>query len=475
MFERMQYSLPLSDSAKLTGPDWPNGAMVYADDISRAQAAAAVPSPAQQPAPAAATAAAATESPAKRRQLTARCTHGPNGMCSHCITITDDDLKALKEEPLNKAARFAPRHVERSAAAGANEVTGDLEWLCRHRPDQMCINCAPLKKGEKVELEMLCLHGPGGRCTNCLPPETTVTDRKYITYGEWDGARRARCEHGPSAMCPNCTPPAAVSYKLKANCAKHRPWPGGLCSDCAPPLADLKAQPYRHVDYVQFNNRAELEGFINLWSANERAGVQRAAWLYGYVAPDPNYPSGTKVVVEALYEPPQVWDPPTGAIKILPDQRQAHADALAAAMGLRRVGWMFTKKPLVEGGTEPTVSPRELQAMAALQNAFPNPSKLPNGTQAPGSQFVTVVVRKTKDGIEPLGYMGTDQMQALVRDGVTADATTADQKMRVKQQLPGQPPVPEVILSSNLRGRQRGVAVSRLPSCFSPRLACFWP
>jgi nuclear protein localization family protein 4 len=384
-------------------------------------------------------------------------------MCTYCTVITDDDLKNLKEEPLNKAARFAPRHVEKSIATGAaGNVTGDLEWLCRHRPDQMCINCAPLQKGDKVELEMLCQHGPTGRCTNCLPTDTTVTDRKYITYAEWDGARRAKCEHGPSAMCPNCTPPAAVSYKLKSNCSKHRPWPAGLCNDCAPPLADLKAQPYRHVDYVQFNNRPELEGFINLWSANERAGVQRAAWLYGYTAPDANYPSGTKIVVEALYEPPQVWDPPTGAIKILPDQRQAHADAVAAAMGLRRVGWMFTKKPMTDV-TAPTVAPRELQAMSALQNAFPNQHKLPNGTTAPGSQFVTVVIRKTKDGIEPLAYMATDQMQALVRDSVTCDATTADQKMRVKQQQQGEAPVPEVILSSQLRGRQRGVTVRTSP------------
>jgi nuclear protein localization family protein 4 len=367
------------------------------------------------------------------------------------MVVTDDDMKQLKEESINKVGKFASRHLEKAAATAAESgpLSGDLEWLCSHRPDQMCINCAPLKKGDRVDLEMLCQHGPSGRCTNCLPLDAGLAGRKFMPYKEWDAARRARCEHAFSAVCVNCTPPSAVSYKFKPGCGKHRPWPGGLCSECAPPLADLKAQPYRHVDLVQFNNRVELEGFINLWSGNERAGLQRAAWMYGYYAPDAHYPSGTKAVVEALYEPPQVWDGPTGAIRVLPDPKQKEVDAVVAALGLRRVGWIFTKKPLTPEAL--TVSPRELQAMAALQNAF--------GTSkaGPGSSFVTVVVRRTAEGIEPSGYMATDQMMALVRDGVVADAAPADPKVKVRKQGPGDPPMPEVILSSKLRGRQRGV------------------
>ena len=48
----------------------------------------------------------------------------------------------------------------------AEQLSGDMEWLCRHRADAMCTNCAPLRKGEEVQLPMLCLHGPSGRCTN---------------------------------------------------------------------------------------------------------------------------------------------------------------------------------------------------------------------------------------------------------------------------------------------------------------------
>ena len=40
--------------------------------------------------------------------------------------------------------------------------------MCRHPPHQMCTNCAPLHKGDKVKLQMLCQHGPEAKCTNCL-------------------------------------------------------------------------------------------------------------------------------------------------------------------------------------------------------------------------------------------------------------------------------------------------------------------
>lgn len=198
-----------------------------------------------------------------------------------------------------------------------------------------------------------------------------------------------------------------------------------------------------------FNNMAELQGLLSLWRRNEDAGAQRAAWMYGYYTPDPNYPSGTRVVVEALYEPPQAFEKTMGAIRLLPDaKKQKVADAIAGAAGLRRVGLFFTKRPKFPG--DPELAPRELLAMATLQNAFPQSAGLP------GSQFVTVVARAdAQDQVAPQGYQATDQMMALVRDGVLADATPLDTRMKVKPTVPGEPPLPEVIDSSFKRGRQR--------------------
>jgi nuclear protein localization family protein 4 len=351
----------------------------------------------------------------------------------------------MKNEPLNRAGG---RHSGRSTA-GEN-LSGDLEWLCRHRPDQMCVNCAPLRKGEKVELEMLCLHGPEGRCTNCLPPDSTVDDRKFITYDEWMERRRAKCEHSFSATCVNCVTPSQQSFKMKPNCTKHLPWPKGLCSECAPTPLESKPQEYRHVDFISVANRDEMGGLISLVAANEAAGFQRAAFLYGVVVEDSNYRFGQRVIVEAMYEPPQRFIASTGAIVVLPDKRGKEVEALAAACGIKRIGWLFTKKPKASA-KEAELSPRELFAMAQLQNSHPR-----SGGK-PGSQFVTIGVRKGAAGYEPQGYMASDSIAALVRDGVLMDPSPADTMLKIKQPRPGtsDPPAPEFIILSKDWGRQR--------------------
>lgn len=292
-----------------------------------------VPAPASQTngatSAAAGSSAAATATvtaPAARSiALTPRCQHGPGGACHHCLPPSEEDFAAKKNEPLNKAGRFAARHIEKSAASSA-ELSGDMEWLCRHRPDAMCVNCAPLHKGDKVELPMLCLHGPEGRCTNCLPPDTTVDNRKFITHGEWLERRKARCEHSFTASCVNCAPPRDVSYVMKPGCGRHPPWPRGICLDCAPPPVDLTSQPFRHVDYIQVHDFEEMGALIQLWDANRGAGLQRAGLLYGTYRRDANFRHGVKAVVEAIYEPPQRVDPVAGTVTLMseaPDKVKA--------------------------------------------------------------------------------------------------------------------------------------------------------
>jgi len=372
---------------------------------------------------------------------------------------------------LNKAGG---RHAERSAASladAANASSGtDIEWLCQHRPEAMCVNCAPLRKpGEKEHLEMLCLHGPGGQCVNCLPPDTTVDDRKFVTYDEFIEKRKAKCEHAFSAMCVNCMPPSQVRYALKMDCGRHKPWPGGLCTDCQPPTVKAKLQEYRHVDFITFMNDAEAQSFVSLWDVNASAGVQRVAFLYGSIEEDKNYRHGQRVIVEAMYEPPQIHDARTGAIAIKPDPRGKDVETIAAVCGLRRVGWFFTQRPKTKS-SDPAVQPRELCAMARMQLVHPRVEK------SSGSQFVTVTVRrnlndrgqvKMDEGIEPRGFMASDTMMAMVRDGVLADPLPSDALIRMKLPRPNtsDPPAPEVIVSS-----QNG-QVQRRGTEFDPDLA----
>lgn len=172
---------------------------------------------------------------------------------------------------------------------------------------------------------MLCQHGPDSKCLNCLPSASKVDKRKHLAYEEFLENRRARCEHSFNATCANCLPPSEVSYKLKPNCTKHKPWPHGsycgderpagalllvtpkwslcvypgLCSDCQPPPASLNRQKYRHVDYVEILHFQEMARFVSLWTGSGMT-IQRACMLIGHFEDDPNYPRGKKAVVEAM-------------------------------------------------------------------------------------------------------------------------------------------------------------------------------
>ena len=62
-------------------------------------------------------------------------------------------------------------------------------------------------------------------------------------------------------------------------------------------------QPYRHVDYVQFENPFLMERFLNYW---RHTGCQRMGYMFGRYEHHKDVPLGIKAVVSAIYEPPQV-------------------------------------------------------------------------------------------------------------------------------------------------------------------------
>lgn len=67
---------------------------------------------------------------------------------------------------------------------------------------------------------------------------------------------------------------------------------------------------------------------------------QRMAWLYGYYSEDPNYPSGVRANVEAIYEPPQIGE--INGVQPLDDPYASKVDIIAEGLGLEKIGWMFT-------------------------------------------------------------------------------------------------------------------------------------
>lgn len=154
-----------------------------------------------------------------------------------------------------------------------------------------------------------------------------------------------------------------------------------MTMDTMPPSINMKRQEYRHVDYVQFMNSPEISNFVNFWlnSFEERVG-----WLYGYYAEDPDYELGVRAIVEAIYEPPQTGTYSNVVIK--DDPFQSQVDMVASAMGLQKIGWIYTSKD-----QDTYMSPNHILKAAKYQEE--NLVEHQNGFKVP--KFITVVLKGT--------------------------------------------------------------------------------
>ncbi|KAJ3340531.1 nuclear protein localization protein 4 [Gonapodya sp. JEL0774] len=183
------------------------------------------------------------------------------------------------------------------------------------------------------------------------------------------------------------------------------------------------------VDHVEFESASIVENFLRYWRTT---GVQRFGYLYGRYEPYDKVALGVKAVVVAVYEPPQ--DGAVDGIQMhLPDPDEARADQVAATLGLRKVGTIYTD--LLDDGTgRGTVvckrhagsyflSSAESVFAAHEQLRHPTPTRYStSGTF--GSRMVTCVVSGDQDGgITVFAYQVSNTAQAMVRDGIVEPAT----------------------------------------------------
>lgn len=201
-----------------------------------------------------------------------------------------------------------------------------------------------------------------------------------------------------------------------------------------PPSVSIKQQPYRHVDTLSVMNIPEMENFVGYWNFTLlENGMQRMGWMYGYYIEDTNYDEGTRAVVEGIYEPPQDM---VGEMAMeLDDPKRGMVDKVAEALGLERIGWIFTSL-LLDGDL--VVSSNEAVRVGRLQNEHSTDIHFTKYTL---SKFVTCAVRPdtTMGGQPSLNpYMVSDQLCAIVRDGLLAEPV--DQKhIIVREPKPGPP------------------------------------
>ena len=330
-------------------------------------------------------------------KLKGTCNHSENEVCINCM----DKKRPKKETNIKKDSKGNPLMTNEDFLKKSG-----LTEKCRHPPGQKCFYCMPTID-PKEEIKGVCNHGPGGKCPNCVD-KNLISNAKHISFDQYINDKKQQCKgtHESSSVCINCMPPAQLSYTKKKNCPNHPP--EMCCNKCMPPNAILNRQTYRHVDYVSFMNKEELDLFLKPW-IDGVFGKQRMAYLFGYYAKDPNYKDGVRAVIETLYEPPQIGD--QTSVVPQPDQDVFIIDRLTKDLSLECVGWIFTT--LKEDNV--ALTSYDIRKAAKLQQAYTFTH--PSGCQI--SRFVTCVARPNDQGeCEIDTFMVSDMCQALERDHI---------------------------------------------------------
>ncbi|XP_016932877.4 nuclear protein localization protein 4 homolog isoform X2 [Drosophila suzukii] len=267
----------------------------------------------------------------------------------------------------------------------------------------------------------LCHHNANGRCVHCsaLEPydESYLKEQniKHLSFHSYIRKQTSGMDQGKYFVFDD------INCRIKPGCREHPPWPKGICSKCQPSAITLNRQTYRHVDNVMFENTKIVERFLNYWRTT---GHQRMGYLYGTYEQHTDVPLGIRAKVAAIYEPPQ--ESTRDSINIQPDEGADDVDAVAAALGLKKIGWIFTDLitedasvgtvKQIRGIESHFITAQECITAGELQNRHPNPCKYAsNGVF--GSKFVTICVTgdKTKQ-VHMEGYAVSAQCMALVRD-----------------------------------------------------------
>jgi len=99
----------------------------------------------------------------------------------------------------------------------------------------------------------------------------------------------------------------------------------------------INRQPYRHVDYVTFEDGVIIDSLLSGW---RKTGFQRGGFLIGTYTKDKSIPLGIKAKVCGIYEPPQ--QSTEDKIVLLKDPNSEKFDRLLRLFGLQRVGFIWT-------------------------------------------------------------------------------------------------------------------------------------
>jgi nuclear protein localization family protein 4 len=269
---------------------------------------------------------------------------------------------------------------------------------------------------------MLCHHNAHQKCTNCLPLDPydeeylKKKDIKHMSFHAY--IRKLTDLHGKSTR--NVQPLENVDLKVDLNCGgSHRPYPQGICSKCRPPVVTLNRQRFRHVDNLTIENQHIVNRFLDFWRGSS---YQRVGYLIGRYEPFGEVPLGIKANVVAIYEPPQ--KSAENSVSFEADPNEEIIDELCVALGIKRVGWIFTDLWSADNskgtvhctrhGESFLLSAAECITAGAFQSKYKNHTKYCTDGVF-GSKFVTVVASGDKsEQINFSGYQVSNQCTSMV-------------------------------------------------------------
>ncbi|KAJ3368309.1 nuclear protein localization protein 4 [Kappamyces sp. JEL0680] len=289
-----------------------------------------------------------------------------------------------------------------------------------------------------------CKHGDQGMCEYCLPLQpydAGYLEENRIKHMAFHAYLRQIVETNkvPSPFSPQFLAPLDVSdYSVLKPCPSgtHPPYPAGICSKCQPSAITLQTQNFRMVDHVEFESPALIEHFLSYWRAT---GTQRAGYLYGKYEPYDKVPLGVKAVVQVIYEMPQ--EDGHDYIQIgKEDPLQSQVDTLALALGLTKLGVLYTdltddgsgKGTVIckRHGNSYFLSSAEILYSAHMQSLYPVKTVYSSSGEF-GSRFMTVVITGNEEGgIDFQSYQVSNSAMAMAKNGII-EASTDPALMRV--------------------------------------------